>query len=204
MSRSSSVASLSNIHSSREKRRPRRRGGVKKDRSLSRETGRYYRNNSPDRYRNQRRQSDENVYRPISRDRNKGCYGFHRNSSRDSSRDRDPKMELLDWRRGGDQEKDWRRDREKVKEPEKEDSIRWREEKKMESAPHYESSNQNSQNYNQRGFIQLQQPPPVHQQHPPQRQLYDPSNPSKPIIVNFRNSRINNAVTRFVLCFKNF
>lgn len=212
MSRSSSVASLSNIHSSREKRKPRRRCG-KKERSLSRESGRGYRNSSQERFRNQRRQSDENVYRPTSRDQNKGHYGFHKNLSRESSRDREPKSEVLDWRRGGDQEKndkdwrrgdaekidkDWRREKEKSKDDEKEDKDNWRDEKKKESVLHFDMSIpppniQPVPGYQQRGFIQLQQPQTSQQ---PQRQLFDPSNPSKPIIVNSLNSRVTNSVSQ--------
>ncbi|KAK6638328.1 hypothetical protein RUM44_008757 [Polyplax serrata] len=210
ISRSSSVASLSNIHSSREKRKQKRRGG-KKDRSLSRESGRGYRNSSQERFRNQRRQSDENVYRPVSRDQNKGHYRFHRNLSRESSRDREPKSEILDWRRGGDQEKndkdwrrgdaekmdkDWRKEKERQRNDEKDEKGSWREEKKKEGPTHFDPSVpppnvQQSPDYQQRGFIQLQQPPTG--QHP-QRQLFDPSNPSKPIIVNSLNSRVANTV----------
>lgn len=206
LSRSSSVASLSNMHMSRDRRKPKRRGG-RKDRSLSRESGKGYRNSSSERYRNQRRQSDENVYRPASRDRNKGHYGFHKNQSRESSRERESKSEILDWRRGGDQDKrdkDWRRDKERTKEDEREDKREdkgsWREEKRKDSVTHLEMNlpnlHQPPSGYQQRGFLQLQQLPSGMMQQPqqpqqPQRQLFDPSNPGKPIIVNSLNSRVS-------------
>lgn len=210
MSRSSSLASLTNAHNSRDKRKPRRRG-PRKERSLSRESGKGYRNNSQDRYRNQRRQSDENVYRPASRDRNKGHYGFHKNLSRESSRERESKSEMLDWRRGGDydkNDKDWRRDKERRDDKddrgnwreEKDDKGSWRDEKKKDVLPHHDLSipppnlQQPPTGYQQRGFLQLNQPPQAQQQSPPQpqRQLFDPSNPNKPIIVNSLNSRVSN------------
>lgn len=211
LSRSSSVASLSNMHSSREKKKQRRRAN-KKERSLSRESERAYRNSSQERYRNQRRQSDENMYKPASRDQNKRHYTYHKNYSRESSRDREPKSEISDWRRGGDQEKDdkdwrrlgdseksdkdWRRENERINDEEKNEKLSWREEKKKENLGQFDSpvmsqSLHSVPVYQQRGFIHIQ-PSALNQQ--PQRQLFDPSNPSKPIIVNSLNSRVASSV----------